>query len=119
MRIRSELVLSGLMFVGVSLSALSPAAADPGTERKFRAKCASCHGEDGKAATEQGKKMGIGDMSSKAWQAKFTDAQIKTTIANGFKREKEGKKQEMEAFAGKIPDETIDGLVAYVRSLAK
>ena len=95
------------------------AMADPATERKFRAKCASCHGEDGKGATEQGKKMGIADMTSKAWQAKFTDDQIKDTITNGFKRDKDGKKQEMESFKDKLTPEQITAIVGYVRAFAK
>ena len=113
---RSGSVLS--VFVALGLF-VSQASADPATERKFRAKCASCHGDDGKGATEQGKKMGIADMSTKAWQAKFTDDQMKDTIIKGFKRDKEGKKQEMESFKDKLTPEQIVGLVPYIRSLAK
>jgi len=43
----------------VGLLALLPAAAsgasDPKTERLWKAKCASCHGIDGKGDTDQGK----------------------------------------------------------------
>ena len=39
------------------------ASADPQTERLWKGKCAGCHGADGKAQTEQGKKMTISDMS--------------------------------------------------------
>ena len=97
----------------------SLAYADPATDRVWRAKCASCHGADGKAQTEQGKKMAIGDMSTVEWQGKFSDAQIKTAVSDGLKRDKNGAKQEMEAYKAKLRPEQLDGLVGYVRALKK
>ena len=41
---------------------------DPKTERLWKAKCASCHGADGKAQTEQGKKMAMHDITTAEWQ---------------------------------------------------
>ena len=35
----------------------------------WKAKCASCHGEDGKAQTKTGKKEKINDMTSADWPA--------------------------------------------------
>ena len=98
---------------------LAAGAKDPKADRLWRAKCASCHGEDGKAGTEQGKKMGIRDMTSAAWQKEFSDAQIDQAIQNGLKRNKDGKAQEMEAFKDKVRPDQLPLLVAYVRALAQ
>ncbi len=97
----------------------SLAHADAATERTWRAKCASCHGADGKGQTEQGKKMQIADMTTADWQAKFDDAKIKAAISDGLKRDKNGVKQEMEAYKAKLRPDQVDGLVTYIRSLKK
>src|SRR5262245_27465120 len=77
-----------LAFAGL---AARPAAAevDKKTVRTWKAKCSSCHGEDGKGQTEQGKKMGIRDMSSPAFTKDMTDAKMKDAILNGVKVTKE------------------------------
>jgi mono/diheme cytochrome c family protein len=94
-------------------------AADPKVERMWKAKCASCHGDDGKAQTEQGKKMAMKDISAAAWQKEMTDEKIKEAIMNGIKEEKNGVKKEMEAYKSKLRPDQIDQLVAFVRGLAK
>ena len=90
---------------------------DKKTERAWKAKCASCHGADGKGATDQGAKMAIGDYTAPAWQKAHTDAQIKDAVSKGVNRTKDGKKQEMDAFADKLDAAQIDALVAYIRTL--
>ena len=77
----------------------------------WKAKCASCHGEDGKAQTKQGKKHKIDDMTSADWQTNWTDEKMKTIIVEGSKD-----KKEMKAFKGKISDEDIDGLIKHIRT---
>lgn len=105
------------------LIALVPSVAlaepNPQIDRLWRAKCASCHGPDGKGQTEQGKKMAVGDMSAAAWQAALDDAKVKAAISDGFKRQKNGVAQEMEAYKAKLRPDQIDGLVVYVRGLKK
>jgi mono/diheme cytochrome c family protein len=96
---------------------LAAAEPNPQIERVWRGKCGSCHGADGKAQTEQGKKMAIADMSTAAWQGKLTDEQIKSAINDGLKRDKSGAKQEMEGYKAKLRPDQIDGLVVYVRAL--
>src|SRR5690242_8540727 len=98
---RSLLVLA--LFATVALSA-TPASAeeDKKTARLWKAKCSSCHGNDGTGQTEQGKKMGTVDMTTAAWQKEFSDAKITEAIQNGIKREKDGKKQEMDAFGKEL-----------------
>ncbi|MDB4969778.1 MAG: cytochrome c class [Myxococcales bacterium] len=93
-------------------------APNPQIDRLWRAKCSSCHGPDGKGATEQGKKMAVEDMTSPAWQA-ITDDKIKASVNDGLKREKGGVHQEMEAYKSKLRPEQVDGLVTYIRALKK
>ena len=118
MRIQISLAFAMIGLLGVS-AGFALADTDARTLRTWKAKCAACHGDDGKGATEQGKKMGIGDMTQASWQKQFSDDQIKSTIATGFKREKNGKHQEMDAFAEALRPDQIAQMVAYVRSLAK
>jgi mono/diheme cytochrome c family protein len=109
------------MWIAALAAALIPLAgraqADKKTERLWKAKCASCHGADGKGQTDQGQKMGVADYTNPAWQKAHSDADIKKAIVEGVNREKNGKKQEMEGFKDKMPPEQIDLLAAYVRSL--
>ena len=86
---------------------------DKKTERLFKAKCASCHGADGKGATDQGKKMAIADLTATS----KTDDQLKESIAKGVKKEKDGKKQEMDPFSEKLDAAQIDSLVGYIHTL--
>lgn len=89
---------------------------DKKTERTWKAKCASCHGADGKGQTDQGKKMGVADYSDAGWQKSKVDADLKKAISEGINREKDGKKQEMDPYKDKLAPEQIDGLVAYIHS---
>lgn len=94
---------------------------DPKVARTWKAKCSSCHGEDGKGATEQSKKMGgLKDLSSAEVQKKLTDDKIKETIAKGTKdTTKKGEKPaEMDAYPDLAPA-TVDGLVKMIRGFAK
>lgn len=99
--------------------AFSSFAADKKIERLWKSKCASCHGADGKAETEKGKKMKILDMSAADWQAKATDDGIKKAIVEGVKTEKDGVKKEMDGFKEEIKDDQLTGMVAFVRELKK
>jgi mono/diheme cytochrome c family protein len=109
----------GTLIVATPQPACAQAAKDPKTDRLWRAKCASCHGEDGKGQTDQGKKMGTADMTTAAWQKSLTDDQMNKGIADGLKRDKDGKHQEMDAFKEKLKPEQIAALVVYVRALGK
>ncbi len=71
----------------------------------YKAKCAMCHGADGK-----GGKMGTRDFASAEVKAE-TDAQLVEIVAKG--------KNKMPAYDGKLKDTEIKDLVAYIRSLAK
>lgn len=71
----------------------------------FKAKCAMCHGADGK-----GGKMGTRDFGSAEVKAE-TDAQLVEIITKG--------KGKMPAYDGKLKDTEIKGLVTYIRGLSK
>ena len=88
---------------------------DKKVERTWKSKCASCHGADGKADTDTGKKAGIPSYADAAFQKSKTDQQLKDAIANGVKTDK----GEMDGFKDKLDGPTIDGLVSYIRTLAK
>jgi mono/diheme cytochrome c family protein len=105
------------LLTAVLLPLAARAEVDKKTERTWKTKCASCHGADGKGATDQGAKMGISDYTDAGWQKSKTDDDLKKAITDGVNREKAGKKQEMEGFKEKLPPEQIDQLVAYVRAL--
>ena len=102
-----------------TIALLVPFLAHADVQRTWKAKCASCHGEDGKAQTDQGKKMQVADMTSAAWQKKLDDAAIKKAIADGVKREEGGVKKEMDAYGAKLKPEQITELITYVRGLGK
>jgi len=88
--------------------------ADTNTAGLWNARCAACHGKDGKGNTSQGRQMGCSDISSASWQKSVSDARIKDTILNG--RDKNGKKQLMPAYANKLHPEQIDSLVTFIRT---
>ena len=93
------LLACGLFAVGASKAVAQEAAAT------YKAKCAMCHGADGK-----GGKMGTRDFASAEVKAE-TDAQLVDIITKG--------KGKMPAYSGKLSDEDIKGLVTHIRSLAK
>lgn len=107
-----------MLFAILAPSVALADAPNPQIERTWKAKCAACHGADGKGQTEQGKKMQVADMTTADWQ-KITDDKIKAAINDGLKRDKNGVKQEMEAYKSKLRPDQVDGLVAYVRTLKK
>jgi mono/diheme cytochrome c family protein len=80
------------------------------------ANCVQCHGKDGKADTKMGKTLNAKDLTDPKVQAAFTDAKATDSIKNGVK---ENGKTTMKAFGGKLTDDEIKALVAYVRTLKK
>ncbi len=102
MKIKSLVLIACLALAGTAFAADGAAT--------FKAKCAMCHGATGAADTGMGKSMGIKDLGSAAVQGK-SDAELTTIITKG-----QGK---MPAYAGKISDEDISGLVKYIRTLKK
>ena len=63
-----------------------------------------------------GKMLNAMDLTDAKKQGSFTDAQAATAIKDGIKQ---NGKTTMKAFGGKLSDEEIKALVAYVRTLKK
>ena len=101
----------------LAVSAAGAAEVDKKTERLWKSKCASCHGATGKGDTEKGKKQKVRDMTTADYQSKITDEDIKKSMLEGIKREKDGVKQEMDSYKDELKPDQIDALVKYVRSL--
>jgi mono/diheme cytochrome c family protein len=78
--------------------------------------CAQCHGPTGKGDTKMGKMVGAMDLTDPKKQASFSDAKASEAIKNGVKQ---NGKTTMKAFGGKLTDDEIKALVAYVRTLKK
>jgi mono/diheme cytochrome c family protein len=95
-------------------SAVSLRAAD--AKANWDANCAQCHGKSGNADTKMGKQLNAKDLTDSKVQAAFTDAKATESIKNGVK---ENGKTTMKAFGGKLTDDEIKALVAYVRTLKK
>ena len=93
---------------------LSGRAADAKTN--WANNCAQCHGASGKGDTKMGKMLNAMDLTDPTKQASFTDAKAATSIKDGVKQ---NGKTTMKAFGGKLSDDEIKALVAYVRTLKK
>src|SRR5690349_24614402 len=100
-------LLGAAIVLGISLWSI-PASADAAAN--FKAKCAMCHGADGKGDTPAGKKMGVHDLTSPDVQ-KASDADLIAVTTKG--------KNKMPAYGGKLSDADIKDLIAYIRQLAK
>jgi len=89
---------------------LAPQCARADGESVYKAKCAMCHAADGSGSTAIGKAMKLRDLRSEDVQ-KQTDEQLIDITANG--------KAKMPAYKGKLTDEEIKQVVAFIRELAK
>ncbi len=90
---------------GFSLAALmmSGAMAFASGADDYKAKCAMCHGADGRGA--MAKKMGSGDLAGTS----LSEADIAKIVADG--------KGKMTGFKGKLSDDQIKAVAAYVKTL--
>ena len=74
----------------------------------YKAKCAACHGPDGKGDTAAGKKLGVRDFHAPE-VAKMSDAEL-------FDITKKGK-EKMPPYDKKLTDDQIKDVIKYIRSL--
>ena len=109
--------MKAIVIISISLfalSAVSVRAAD--AKANWDANCVQCHGKEGHADTKMGKTLNAKDLTDPKVQAAFTDAKATQSIKEGVK---ENGKTTMKAFGGKLTDDEIKALVAYVRTLKK
>src|SRR4051812_33485707 len=83
--------------------------ADPKTN--WMNNCLQCHGPDGSANTSMGKALNAKDLTNAQIQSSFTDAEAAAAIKDGVT--KDGMTR-MIAFGGKLSDDEIKDLVAYI-----
>ena len=106
--------IAGITVIAVVLATIvflsAPANADTAAaEATFKAKCAACHGPDGKGETATGKMMKVKDFSSEEVQ-KMTDADLTAAITTG-----KGKMPPYKTLSA----EQVKDLVAYIRAFGK
>ena len=94
--------------VMVSMLALAPSARAQNAAATYKAKCAGCHGADGKASTGPGKALGAHDFGSEE-VTKMSDADLIRSITDG--------KNKMPAYGKSLKGSEIMDLVAYIRGL--
>ena len=91
------------MLVAAVLALLvAPAVQAAGPADAFQAKCAACHGKDGKGQTAMAQKLGVKDLTV----TKLSAADIEKVVTNG--------KGKMTPFKGKLSDAEISALAKYV-----
>jgi mono/diheme cytochrome c family protein len=103
-------LVAGLLSFSLLVLLVSPAVWAEDAAAVYKAKCAMCHGPDGKGDTPTGKAMKVASLVSDEVQKK-TDAQLIDSTTNG--------KNKMPAFKGKLTDDQIKDLIKYIRGLAK
>jgi mono/diheme cytochrome c family protein len=100
--ILSTIVLSaGFVFAGGGV----PPAAD--ARATYNAKCANCHGRDGRSKTARGRRAHSRDLTNASWQDDVSDERLFNSINNG--------RGKMPAFKKSLSEAEVDALVAYVR----
>ena len=113
-----KLILVGVaasVFAVMSARAEEPAAAPaPDAKATFEAKCAICHGKDGKGATKMGEKLGVRDYTDAKVQDALKDDEMTKAIKEGAKKDDA---VTMKAFGDKLSADEIKALVQYVKSL--
>jgi mono/diheme cytochrome c family protein len=97
-----------LSVVLASILALAPSVHAQNSAATYKAKCAGCHGADGKANTGPGKALGAHDFGSDEVR-KMSDADLIRSITDG--------KNKMPAYGKSLKGPEIMDLVAYIRGL--
>lgn len=111
---RTAVCLKSLLVMTIALGGIcwlnSPAMAQGAGEKVYKAKCASCHGADGKGATPAGKATKARDFCSEE-VSKETDEEWTAIVVKG--------KNKMPSYDKKVTEAEIKEAVAYIRSLCK
>lgn len=105
---KPKLNLVAILCLAASFAA--PAFAQSGGADTYKTKCLMCHGADGLGATPAGKAMKAASFKDPAI-VKTPDAQLTAIIKSG--------KNKMPAYTGKLTDDQIKSVVAYIHTLQK
>ena len=105
---RRVAMIAAVGFAGLFLTA--SADAQNAGETVYKAKCASCHGADGKGATPAGKATKARNFCSDDVKKK-TDEEWTGIIVKG--------KNKMPAYDKRLSESEVKEVVAYIRSLCK
>jgi len=110
-------VFAAFAAAGLAALATEPRPAGAASEKAgppplFVQKCAKCHGEDGRAQTEKGKKMKAQDFTDPDFQQHKKDEQLADAIANGTEKD-------MPAFGKVLTPAEIESMVQTVRAFGR
>ncbi len=103
-------VVMGAFVLAALLGVTMPSRADEGSEKLYKAKCAACHGADGKAETAIGKANKMRDLGSADIQKQSAE-DLQEIITKG--------KDKMPAYGKSLKPEQIKDLVTYIRGFGK
>ncbi len=106
-------ITTTLTLICLTLSAAGAARAATPAEN-WENNCASCHGEDGKGQTKQGKKLKLRDYTDPKVQAEFKDEDMLKAILEGIT---EKGKERMKAYKDELTEEEAKELVVFTRKL--
>jgi mono/diheme cytochrome c family protein len=102
--------LNHLVICCFAASIATPALAQDAGADTFKSQCALCHGADGLGDTQIGKMLKAASFKDPAI-IKTPDATLVAIIKSG--------KDKMPSFAGKLTDDQIKAVLAYIRTLEK
>ena len=107
---KTALVLAiELLALGATGGAARSAEDDLGQDT-YDAKCATCHGRDGRARTDIGIKLKTKDLTQPGLLKGLSDAQLEKQILGGTAD------KSMPAYQGKISTDELAALIKYLRS---
>lgn len=107
----TKIMLSTLMFLALSAAAGEgkPAAKAADGKATFAAKCATCHGKDGKGNASMAKMFKVEAAKLDLTAGKAGEAELVKVITDG--------REKMPKFGGKLDDAAIKAAAQYVLSL--
>ena len=103
---KPALTLPALALLALPLGAQEP----PKRSAVWEANCTVCHGDDGRARTEEGLKKRARNFTDPKWQESVSDGRLTSSIKRGH--------DQMPAFGRKLTEEQVKALVAEIRSFA-
>jgi mono/diheme cytochrome c family protein len=104
------------ILIGAAVVSTSAAYAQVDAAAVYTKNCASCHGKDGKGDTKAGKKAKAKDLTDAKYQESFSDEEAFKSIKFGMK---DGDRELMKPFEGKLTDDEIKALIPHVHKFAK